>query len=102
MDRRIDLDKIKTPDKLDPSSPRFVIYSGHDSTIEAVDVFLKKEFNISHENPEYTISQLFELWKNDTNYYIKYLYNQKEKANFDLEYFREKMNEVIFNENEIG
>ena len=101
MDRRIALDKEKTPDKLDPSSPRFVIYSGHDSTIAAIDVFLKKELNISYDNPEYTTSQLIELWRNETGYFVTYLYNQEEKAVFNLNYFKEKINKAIFSENEV-
>ena len=101
MDRRIILDKNNTPDKIDPSSPRFVIYSGHDSTIAAVDVFLKKEFNISYDNPEYTTSQLLELWKNETGYFVTYLYNQEEKAVFNFDDFKDKINKIIFSENEI-
>ena len=102
MDRRIKLNEKNNTNKLDPSSPKFVIYSGHDSTVSAMDVFLKAEFNIEYENPVYTTSQLFELWQNKSGYFIKYLYNHKEKAIYELNNFKEKINKVIFSENEIN
>ena len=101
MDRRIKLFKENNTDKIDPSSPKFVIYSGHDSTMAGIDVFLKAEFDIQYEHPEYTNSQLFELWYNKSGYFVKYLYNQKEKAIFQLNEFREKINKKILPEDEI-
>ena len=102
MDKRIKLDEEHTPDKVDPSSPKFVIYSGHDSTIAGMDVFLKKEFNIDYDIPEYTTSQLFELWKNESGYFVKYLYNQQEKAVYELNDFKEKINQRILSESKIN
>ena len=102
MDRRIKLNEKNNTNKLDPSSPKFVIYSGHDSTVSAMDVFLKAEFNIEYENPVYTTSQLFELWQNKSGYFVKYLYNQKEKAVYELNDFKEKINKKILSENEVN
>ena len=102
MDRRIKLNEEHTPDKIEPSSPKFVIYSGHDSTIAGMDIFLKTEFNIDYDIPEYTTSQLFELWQNKSGYFIKYLYNQKEKAVYELNDFKEKINKKILSENEVN
>ena len=102
MDRRIKLNEEHTPDKIEPSSPKFVIYSGHDSTIAGMDIFLKTEFNIDYDIPEYTTSQLFELWQNKSGYFVKYLYNQKEKAVYELNDFKEKINKKILSENEVN
>ena len=102
MDRRIKLNEEHTPDKIEPSSPKFVIYSGHDSTIAGMDIFLKTEFNIEYDIPEYTTSQLFELWQNKSGYFVKYLYNQKEKAVYELNDFKEKINKKILSENEVN
>jgi hypothetical protein len=102
MDRRIKLNEEHTPDKIDPSSPKFVIYSGHDSTIAGMDVFLKAELNIDYEIPEYTTSQLFELWQNKSGYFVKYLYNQKEKAVYELNDFKNKINKKLLSQDEIN
>ena len=102
MDRRIKLFEENSPDKIDPSSPKFVIYSGHDSTVAGIDVFLKSVFGIEYDNPQYTTSQLIELWHNKSGYYVKYLYNQKEKGTYKLNDFKEKINKNILPEDEIN
>ena len=102
MDRRIKLFEENNPDKIDPSSPKFVIYSGHDSTVAGIDVFLKSVFGIEYDNPQYTTSQLIELWHNKSGYYVKYLYNQKEKGTYKLNDFKEKINKNILPEDEIN
>ena len=102
MDIRIKLFEENNPDKIDPSSPKFVIYSGHDSTVAGIDVFLKSVFGIEYDNPQYTTSQLIELWHNKSGYYVKYLYNQKEKGIYKLNDFKEKINKNILPEDEIN
>ena len=102
MDRRIKLFEENNTDKVDPSSPKFVIYSGHDSTVAGIDVFLKSVFDIQYDKPEYTTSQLVELWHNKSGYFVKYLYNQKEKGTYELNYFKEKVNQNILPEDEIN
>ena len=67
-----------------------------------MDIFLKTEFNIDYDIPEYTTSQLFELWQNKSGYFVKYLYNQKEKAVYELNDFKEKINKKILSENEVN
>ena len=103
MDKRIYLNEQNIYDSINTSSPKYVIYSGHDSTVGAVDVFLKAEFNISYENPEYTTSQYFELWKNndDNNYYIIYLVNQKEKAIYKFEEFKKMIFDAILPQDKV-
>ena len=101
FDRRIKLFNESLENKIEPSSPKFVIYSGHDSTMAGIDVFLKAEFNIEYDNPEYTNSQLFELWYNKSGFFVKYLYNQKEKAVYELNNFKEKVNQKLLPESEI-
>ena len=101
MDRRIYINEHNEYKEINSSSPKYVIYSGHDSTCGAIDVFLKAEFNISYDNPEYTTSQYFELWENNNKYYIKYLVNQKEKSFYEYDEFREKITSKLFPQDEI-
>jgi len=103
MDMRINLDKNGEGDKIISKSPKFVMVAGHDTTLGAIDLFLKKEFGIEYEHAVYGSSQIYELWKNETNgkYFIKYLVNQEQKAEFDFDYFKEKVSKKIYTEKEI-
>ena len=104
MDMRINLDKNGESDKIISASPRFVLTAGHDSSLAANDLFLKVEFNISFERAEYSHSQFYELWKNETNgkYFIRYLVNHKEKAIFDYEEFKSKILPKLYTSIEIN
>ena len=102
MERRIKLFNEKNEYKIEQSFPKFVIYSGHNSTKAGIDLFLKSEFNIEYEAPELDSSQIFELWHNKSGFFVKYLYNQKEKAVFELNYFKERINKKLLSEIEIN
>ena len=101
MERRIYLNEHNNYNCINSSSPKYVIYSGHDSTVGAVDVFLNAEFNITYENPEYTTSQYFELWEIGNEYYIKYLVNQKEKAKYKYDDFKKMIKDKTFLQDEV-
>ena len=103
MEMRIDLDKKGESDKIINNSPRFVMIAGHDTTLAANDLFLKEEFKLDYEPAVYCSSQIYELWKNeeDGKYFIKYLVNQKQKAEFDFEEFKKKVWTKIYNEKEV-
>ena len=103
MEMRINLDKNGEGDKIISNSPRFVMVAGHDTTLGANDLFLKEEFGVEYEHAVYGSSQIYELWKNEVTgkYFIKYLVNQEEKAEFDFEYFKEKVWKKIYNEEQV-
>ena len=103
MDMRIKLDKNGESDKIISKSPRFIMVSGHDTTLGANDLFLKAEFGVDYEHAVYCSSQIYELWKNGTNnkYYIRYIVNQDLKAEFDYEDFKEKVWKKIYTEKEV-
>lgn len=101
MDRRIYINEHSELNDLNTSSPKYVIYSGHDSTVGAVDVFMNAEYKIPYENPEYTTSLFFELWEIDNKYYIKYLVNLKEKAFYEYDYFKQNTMDRLFEQNEV-
>ena len=50
----------------------------------------------------FTCSQIFELWHNKSGFFVKYFYNQKEKAVFELNDFKEKINKKLLPESEIN
>ena len=103
MDLRINLDRKGKTDEINPSSPRFVIISGHDTSLAPIDIFMESEFNIDFHMATYASNQIFELWKNGTTggYSIHYLFNQEEKAVFDFEEFKQKVFSKIYTPSEI-
>ena len=84
------------------SSPKFVIISGHDTSLAPVDIFMNSVFNVDYEPATYAASQIFELWKNRTKYYVNYVVNQEIKATFDFEEFNKKVMEKIYNKDEVN
>ena len=93
IDLRIQLDKNDKSDEIISNSPRFVVISGHDTSMAPIDIFMKSEFDIDFKMATYASNQIFELWKNDTtgSYSIHYLVNLEEKAVFDFDTFKEKV-----------
>ena len=98
MDLRIKLDKNSTPDEIIAEAPRFVILSGHDTSLAPIDIFMESEFGIDFGMATYASSQTFELWKNGTTgkYSIHYLFNQKLKGIFDFDEFKIKVNNKTY------
>ena len=103
MDLRIKLDKENKADEIIANSPRFVILSGHDTSLAPIDIFMESEFGIDFGMATYASSQTFELWKNATTgkYSIHYLFNQKLKGIFEFESFRNKIDNKTYNPEQI-
>ena len=103
IDLRINLDKNGKSDEIISSSPRFVIISGHDTSLAPIDIFMESEFGIEFGMANYAYNQIFELWKNSSTgkYSIHYLLNQEEKAVFDLDFFKEKVLDKTYNHEKI-
>lgn len=103
MERRIFLDKKGTPDKIISKSPKFVVVSGHDVSLAAIDLFLESKFGIPFKRADYASSQIFELWKNKRNgkYYIKYLINLEISGTWEYYDFKEKAFSYLFSEEEV-
>ena len=98
MDLRIKLDKENKADEIIADSPRFVVMSGHDTSLAPIDIFMESEFGIDFGMATYASSQTFELWKNGTTgkYSIHYLFNQKLKGIFDFDEFKIKVNNKTY------
>ena len=103
MDLRINLDRENKPDEIIANSPRFVIVSGHDTSLAPIDIFMESEFGIDFGMATYASSQTFELWKNGTTgkYSIHYLFNQKLKGIFDFDEFKSKVNNKTYDHEKI-
>ena len=86
----------------DYEEPKFVIYSGHDSTLFQMQTFLKICFNIEVEKTEFASTQLLEVRKYGKIYYVEIYYNDKLKMNITLNEFEERIKANILSEEEIN
>ena len=103
MDKRINLNNKGLPDKIVPNSPRYVIISGHESTLASSGRYLNAEFGVNLTETLYAASETYELLKNESNgkYFIRYFFNKVEKATFDYEFFKKKVLSKIYSQKEI-
>ena len=86
----------------DYEEPKFVIYSGHDSTLFQMQSFLKECFNIEVEKTEFASTQLLELRKYGKKYYVEIYYNDRLKMNITLLEFEKQIKNNIFSESQIN
>ena len=85
----------------DYEEPKFVIYSGHDSTLFQMQTFFQKCFNILVEKTEYASTQLLEVRKYNNTFYVEIYYNDKLKMNATLREFEKQIKAYAFSEKEI-
>ena len=83
------------------TSPKFLLYSGHDDTLSQMQMFLKKCFNIEYEWTPFASSQLFELRKYGNIFYVEIYYNDRLKLNITFKEFDDKIKKNIMNEKDI-
>ena len=74
-------------------NPKFVLYAGHQSTVAAMELYLKKIFNITYDIMLFGSHQDFLLYKekNNEKYLVKYFYNDKLKLTMEYNEFRKKV-----------
>ena len=103
MDQRIELDKKGKGDSVVIGSPRFTIWSGHDSSIANFEMFMKINFNTKWIFPGFSTTVLFELHKNEEKniYEIKYFVNDEMLLNINYDDFKRKVLDIIWNEEKI-
>ena len=64
---------------------------------------MESEFGIKLEMANFASSQTFELWKNGTTgkYSVHYLFNQELKGVFELDYFKNKLENKTYDSDKI-
>ena len=84
-------------------SPKFLMYSGHDYIIAAVELFLNKAFGINCYYPDFAANQFFELHSDEKNknYTVKYFYDGKLLLDIDYLEFKKKINKIVWSQEEI-
>ncbi len=99
MEQRIKLDeKI-----IKKGAPKFLIFSGHDSTLSEMQDFLNAAFgNFSYNSPNFASNLFFEVINvNKTKLIVNVIFNDKLIMSEDYNIFKEKVKKKIMNEKEI-
>ena len=85
----------------DYSSPKFIIFSGHDSTLFEMQYFLNKSFDIKDEYTTFASTQTFELRKYNDMFYVEIYYNDKLKLNITYNQFKQRVKEIAMDDRDI-
>ena len=83
------------------TEPKFVLYSGDDSTLFEIQKILKECFNIEFEYTDFSATQLIELRKYNDIYYIEVYYNDRLKMNITYEEFKNRISNILMKERDI-
>ena len=106
MDNRIKLDKEGKTEQIIGGSPKYTIWSAHDSSLAANEMFFKYVFGTKFINLIVGSSVIIELHKNDTNknnsYYIQYFVNDELLLKIDYNLFKENISRLFWSEEEIN
>ena len=86
---------------LNYTSPKYLLYSGHDDTLSQMQMFLKKCFNIEYEWIPFASTQLYELRKYGNIFYVEIYYNDRLKLNITFKEFVNIIDKNIMREKEI-
>ena len=90
--------------------PKFVMYSGHDYIITAVQLYLHEAFNIPCFYPGFAANQFFELHKkdgiddkhlNENHFHVEYFFNGNLLLNVSYPVFKRKISELMWSMEQI-
>ena len=102
MNLRIDLDKQNKTDFIENGKPRFVMISGHDTSISTLEDYLNVEFGTTIDYPTFASNQVFELNREEDRYVISLYFNGTFKQDIDFEVFKEKVMRGTWSDEEIA
>ena len=77
--------------------PKYVMYSGHDSTLIAMQRYLKDSLNINFNYTPFASSQYFELKKNNNNnlFFVEIYYNNEKVYRDEFSEFEKKVKKIL-------
>ena len=80
------------------SKPKFVLFSGHDSTLFEMQYFLNEIFDIGLQYNDFSSTQLFEVRKYNNIFYVEIYYNDKLKLNITYNEFKHEVEKNIIDD----
>ena len=100
MDKRIEQDQ--SPNKIsDYDEPKFVMYSGSDSSIAPFQIAMKLVFDIPLKYPIFSSNIFYELHKDNDAYYVEYYMNDELLLRMSYEEFKQKVKTIIWSDDRI-
>lgn len=97
MERRKEIGR----DFIEYEFPKLVLYSGHDTTVIAMQKFLNTAFNIDFEYPQFAATQTFELREYNGVYYVEMFFNDLLRLNVTFDEFKTRINKVAWDGDDI-
>ena len=95
MDNIIEYNKNNNTFNDENNLTKYVIYSGHDTSLSLMQYFLFKIFNIKINRIPYASFMNFYLFEDNKNYYVEYYYNDKKLMEIEYDKFKKKIIENI-------
>ena len=96
--------RIKYQNEDNYNYPKFVIHSGHDTTLSPIEYFMFGVFGTQYKYIDFASNVLFEVYKSEnysSGYFVKYIIDDEEMLNIDFEEFKNKVNKAIWSKEKI-
>lgn len=107
MEKRIECD-IRNEKELKFEEPKFVMYSGHDTTMAPFQLFMKKVFHTPLSYPHFSSTLYYELHHNDSlhsktinDYFIKYYIDDTLLLTVNYSTFKKKVESILWSKDRI-
>jgi len=103
MEKRIRLNQLNRSNELDYNSPKFVIYSGHDTTVAGFIKLMNKLFNSEIINPEFAANIYFELVFNENNnsYFVNYVNGDIVLSSIEFNEFKKRIEKILWSDQKV-
>jgi hypothetical protein len=93
--------QINNNTKSDYKAPKFVMYSGHDTTLSSLQNYFLQSLDIEIEYTPFASNMFLELRKYNDEFYVEYYYNEKLKFNDTYTNFKNKIMKINWNDEKI-
>lgn len=86
--------------------PKFVMYSGGDTTMGPIQLFMKEAFGVDVVYPSFCSNVFFELHKKEgkggyEDYYVEYYMDDELKVNISFSQFKNEVEKIMWSEKKI-
>ena len=83
------------------NSPKYVLYSGHDTTLSSMQVFLKNAFNVEIQYIPFASQMVIHLIQKENGLYVNYYFNGKLLLDIPYQDFKYKIENLLWTRKEI-
>ena len=103
MDSRIEMDIQGKGSDVNYTQPKMVIHGGHDTSLAPILSFMSDVFGTNKLYVPFGANVFFEVYKNNNSEYkLRYLYNDEEMLDISYEEFKRKVMENVWSNEKIS